>query len=390
MKILVVDDAPDMRLVIEHLLINLGHEVDTAVDGADAWLKIKATEFQVVISDWMMPNLNGLDLCSLVRKSPFDHYIYFILLTGLSGKKNLINGIKAGADDFVSKPVDANELEIRLRSAERVLELESTLALKNQALQESNERIQKDLVNAEETQLSLLPEPLDIEQLKTSWLYKPAIYVGGDTFNYFSPSPEFLVFFSIDISGHGVSSAMLSMSLQASLALKRGFYGGPIKRDGLGGIPKIFADNVNKMVLDNASHHYLTMIFGIIDFKEKDIHFVQSGHPHPLWYEKETNKIKPIEIDGFPIGLYDGAEFETQHLKYKPGDKFILYSDGISENESAINGEMLESDNLYRHFEQVKSLPGDEMIDEISTKWLTPEQMKELPDDLSILVFEFK
>lgn len=390
MKILVVDDAPDMRLVIKHLLINLGHDVDTAVDGADAWLKIKETEYQVVISDWVMPNLNGLDLCSLVRDESFDHYIYFILLTGMSGKKNLISGIEAGADDFVNKPVDANELKVRLRSAERVLDLEYTLAQKNLALEESNERIQKDLVNAEETQLSLLPEPLNLEHLKSSWLYKPAIYVGGDTFNYFSPSPDFLVFFSIDISGHGVSSAMLSMSLQASLALKRGFYGGPIKRDGLGAIPKIFADNVNKMLLDNASHHYLTMIFGIMDFKEKDIHFVQSGHPHPLWYEKKNNTMKPIEIDGFPIGLYDGAEFETQHLKYNSGDKFILYSDGISENESALNGEMLESDNLYQHFEEIKDHTGDEMIQQISDTWLTPKQMRELPDDLSILVFEFQ
>ncbi len=390
MKILVVDDARDMRMVTEHLLKKLGHEVSTAVDGEDAWAKLQEAEYQVVISDWVMPNLDGIELCKRVRNAPFERYIYFILLTGMSGKKNFINGIEAGADEFATKPADIGELEVRLRSAQRVLELEDTLAQKNKALQKAHNRIQQDLVNAENTQLSLLPEFLDTEHIRSSWLYKPAIYVGGDTFNYFAPSADILVFFSIDISGHGISSAMLSMSLQSSLAFKRGLYGSPISAEYIADMPSIFAGNLNKMLLGGSTDHYLTMIFGIIDFKEKELHYVQAGHPHPIWFDKATNTLESIPINGFPIGLYEGAVYETQHRSFSHGDKFIVYSDGISENESALGGGLLDMENLYQHFAEIKQSSAEEMIGEISTNWLTKEQMKSLPDDLSVLIFEFK
>ena len=390
MKILVVDDARDMRIVIQHLLKKLGHQVDVAVDGEDAWVKIKEGDYQVIVSDWVMPNLDGLELCKRIRKTSFDRYIYFILLTGMSGKQNLISGIDAGADDFATKPADIEELEVRLRSAERVLKLEDTLAQKNTALSEAHERLQIDLVNAENTQLSLLPPPLDNHHVRSSWLYKPAIYVGGDTFNYFIPRPDILVFFSIDISGHGISSAMLSMSLQSSLPFKRGLYGNPISPEHIADMPQIFASNLNKMIVESGSDHYLTMIFGIIDFKEKDLHYVQAGHPHPMWFDSKENTLEPLEVNGFPVGLFDGAEYETEHRKFNSGDQFILYSDGISENESALGGGMLEADNLYNHFQDIKGKSGDEMIEKISKTWLSPEQMRELPDDLSLLIFEFK
>lgn len=390
MKILVVDDARDMRIVIQHLLKKLGHQVDVAVDGEDAWVKLEEADYQVIISDWVMPNLDGLELCKRVRNASFDRYIYFILLTGMSGKQNLISGIDAGADDFATKPAEIEELEVRLRSAARVLELEDTLAQKNRALEETHERLQIDLVNAENTQLALLPKPLDTDHVRSAWLYKPAIYVGGDTFNYFTPRPNILVFFSIDISGHGISSAMLSMSLQSSIAFKRSLYGSPINPEYIADMPRVFASNLNKMIVEGGTDHYLTMIFGIIDFNEKELHYVQAGHPHPMWFDRKEDTLEPLAVNGFPVGLFDGAEYETQHRKFLSGDQLILYSDGISENESALGGGMLEADNLYNHFQDVKGKSGDEMIEKISKTWLSPEQMRELPDDLSVLIFEFK
>lgn len=390
MKILVVDDARDMRMIFQHILKKLGHDVDTAFDGEDAWSKLQKNEYQVILSDWVMPNLDGLELCKRVRSTSFEHYIYFILLTGMSSKQDLISGIKAGADDFATKPIDMEELEIRLRSAQRVLELEDSLAEKNKALVETHKRIQIDLVNAENTQISLLPKPIDSEFLKSSWLYKPAIYIGGDTFNYFYPSSELLVFFSIDISGHGISSAMLSMSLQVSLALKRSYYEKPITRENIPQIPELFASNVNKMLCNVKTDHYLTMVFGIIDFNEKDIHYVQAGHPHPFFYEKKTNSLSVLENNGYPVGLFEDIEYETQRFTFSEGDKFILFSDGINENTSAINNKILEGDNLYKHFDKIKEDSCESMVETISKNWFTPEQLKALPDDLSILIFEFK
>ncbi len=390
MNILVVDDSSEIRLIIQHYLKKFDHNVDLAIDGGEAWEKITNNEYQVIISDWKMPIMNGLELCKKIRRAKFKSYIYFILLTGMSGKQNILDSIKAGIDDFVSKPIDSDELEIRLSSAERVLNLEETLERKNVALEKINTQLSTDLKNATNTQISLLPANLNSKHFSTAWLYKPAVFVGGDTFNYFSPSPEFLVFYKIDISGHGISAAMLSMSLQSTLGLKRGLYGGAINRESSYDLPRIFAKNLNKMMLENTTDHYLTMIFGIVDIKLNQMHFVQAGQPYPMWFDNEKNKLNQLNIDGFPVGLIPDAEYETQHINYNSGDKFIIYSDGINEIDSAITHEKLESNTLYEHFNAIKKLSPAKMINKIKNTWLLEEQVKDLPDDISVLIFEFK
>lgn len=390
MNILVVDDSSEIRLIIKHYLLKFKHTVDLAVDGDDAWEKIKSNEYQVIISDWKMPKLNGLALCEKIRSHQFNRYLYFILLTGMSGKGNILDAIKAGVDDFVSKPIESDELEIRLRSATRVLELESSLERKNKVLKKINDQLETDLKNATETQLSLLPSYLDTKNIKSAWFYQPAVFVGGDTFNYFSPSPDFLVFFNLDVSGHGISSAMLSMFLQSTLGLKRSLYGGGINTESAHKLPEVFAQNLNNMLLETSSDHYITMIFGIMDFNTKELHYVQAGHPHPLWYNNDNKELSEINVDGFPIGLVSSATYETQHVSYKPGDKFIVYSDGISETSSAINNKQFDSAVLFDHFNQIKKDSPTQMIEKVKDTWLTKKQLNKLPDDINILVFEFQ
>jgi sigma-B regulation protein RsbU (phosphoserine phosphatase) len=390
MNILVVDDSSEIRLIIKHYLLKFKHTVDLAVDGDDAWEKINKDEYQVIICDWKMPKLNGLKLCEKIRNHHFDRYLYFILLTGMSGKHNILDAIKAGVDDFVSKPIESDELEIRLRSATRVLELESSLERKNKVLKKINDKHEIDLKNATETQLCLLPLFLNNDNIKSAWFYQPAIFVGGDTFNYFSPSPDFLVFFNLDVSGHGISSAMLSMFLQSTLGLKRSLYGGCIDRESAYSLPEVFAKNLNEMLLEISSDHYITMIFGIVDFKQKELHYVQAGHPQPLWYSQEKQELSEININGFPIGLIPSATYETQHINYKPGDKFIIYSDGISETNSALNNKIFDSTVLFDHFNQIKNDPPTQMIETIKDSWLIKENLKNLPDDINFLIFEFQ
>ena len=389
MNILVVDDSSEIRLIIKHYLLKFKHTVDLAIDGDDAWNKILTNDYQVIISDWKMPKLDGLELCKKIRNHDFKHYKYFILLTGMSGKHNTLDAIKSGVDDFVNKPVDSDELEIRLRSASRVLKLESSLEQKNEVLEKINFQLEADLKQATATQLSVLPAFLDTDNIKSAWFYKPAIYVGGDTFNYYSPSSDFLVFFNLDVSGHGMSSAMLSMFLQSTLGLKRSLYSGAITRENAYSLPEVFAQNLNEMLLEGSFNHYITMIFGIVDFKQKQLHYVQAGHPHPLWFNKEKQELSELDIDGFPVGLISEATYETQHIDYKSGDKFIIYSDGIAEINSAITHKNFDNDVLFEHFNDIKDDQPSAMIETINDTWLVQEQLEKLPDDINILIFEF-
>jgi sigma-B regulation protein RsbU (phosphoserine phosphatase) len=123
MKILVVDDDRVCRLIITKLLTDMGHECAGAADGKEAWGLLQKQYYPCVVSDWTMPEMDGLDLCRHIRKGKWGRYTYVILLTARTGKKDYKEGMEAGADDFLFKPCDENQLFMRVRVAERILGL---------------------------------------------------------------------------------------------------------------------------------------------------------------------------------------------------------------------------------------------------------------------------
>lgn len=137
MKVLVVDDDPISRRLLQADLQKWGYEVTIAADGTEAWRLFEEGDFPLVISDWMMPGLDGLELIRRIRASARPNYVYTILLTAMSHKEELVQGMQAGADDFVSKPFDRSELQVRLRAGERIIKLEQKLIEQNQALREA-------------------------------------------------------------------------------------------------------------------------------------------------------------------------------------------------------------------------------------------------------------
>lgn len=123
MKILAVEDDAVARAVLRKALQKLGHEVIGAKDGLEAWALMEAEPVRVIVSDWMMPNLSGLELCRKLRARAGAEYVYFILITANSADSaNRIEAADAGVDDFLSKPLNVEELWMRLRVAERILQ----------------------------------------------------------------------------------------------------------------------------------------------------------------------------------------------------------------------------------------------------------------------------
>jgi DNA-binding response OmpR family regulator len=125
MKILVAEDDKVSRLVLSTGLRKLGHEVIEAADGQEAWSLFRSGDVHMVITDWMMPNMDGLHLCRSIRAELESKYTYIIMLTALGGKESYLEGMKAGADDFITKPFDIDGLAARLRVAERILKLQA-------------------------------------------------------------------------------------------------------------------------------------------------------------------------------------------------------------------------------------------------------------------------
>ena len=123
MKILIAEDDPVSVKILQFTLEHYGHEVVVAASGSEAWEKFDADPVRVIVSDWMMPSLDGLQLCAKVRERPKTDYTYFILLTAINtGRENLRLAMDAGIDDFLNKPLDREAILMRLRVAERILE----------------------------------------------------------------------------------------------------------------------------------------------------------------------------------------------------------------------------------------------------------------------------
>ena len=125
MKILIADDSRLCRVVLGATLKTLGHEAVPVTDGEEAWDRLRQEHFPVIISDWLMPGVGGLDLCRLVRGRDTGKYQYFILLTSQDDRASYLHAMEAGVDDFLAKPVDEEQLRARLGVAERILGLQS-------------------------------------------------------------------------------------------------------------------------------------------------------------------------------------------------------------------------------------------------------------------------
>nr|MDQ3039987.1 response regulator [Pseudomonadota bacterium] len=129
MKILIADDDMTSRLLLGATLKKLGHDVTAVDDGVQALASWRQEQPALIISDWMMPGMDGLELCSHIRAEPGLQYTYLMLLTSLGGKGRYLDGMQAGADDFISKPYDEELLAARLQVAERILALHHTLRM---------------------------------------------------------------------------------------------------------------------------------------------------------------------------------------------------------------------------------------------------------------------
>lgn len=142
MKILIAEDDAVSRTILQRAVEKIGHECLAAADGETAWrLYQENLDLEVIISDWMMPGMDGIELCRLVRGDGRDAYTYFVFLTALGDREHLLIGLEAGADDYLSKPLDRDELQVRLISAFRVTALHRRLAQQRDELEKLNRRL---------------------------------------------------------------------------------------------------------------------------------------------------------------------------------------------------------------------------------------------------------
>ena len=221
MRILLAEDERITLRTLQRQLEGWDHSVVAAQDGAEAWEQFQQQPFDIVVTDWDMPRMDGRELIRCIRGSDASSYTYLIMLTGRSEKADLVAGMEAGADDFLAKPFDRSELRVRLNAGERIIELEQELAARNQALSKANERMTRDLNAAADMQRDLLPKELPAGLgARFAWHFEPCDELGGDILNVLPLDEHHVAIYLLDVTGHGVPAALLSVTLSQVLTTR--------------------------------------------------------------------------------------------------------------------------------------------------------------------------
>lgn len=403
MRILITDDSKLIQTLLVTLLNKWGHEVLIAEDGLDAWEVLQREPVQFLISDRMMPGMDGLTLCRKIRAANFPNYIYIILLTAISSKESLVEGLEAGADDYLVKPFNAEELRVRILAGARVLQLEAELQVKNDKLNDAYKIIQRDLEGAAKMQRSLLPpHSMTIGNVYFEWLLLPVTFVAGDILNYFKLlDDQHVAFYHLDVSGHGVPSAMLSVTLAKLIANETKpnnslhlSVTAPVdlpfkdRRQGRNETD-IVVSNLNKAFqADNDNDMYFTMVYGTLDMLSGELQFCQAGHPSPVFLPVE-GEVKLVGDGGFPVGMLPDVSFDTYTLQLQPGDRLFLYSDGVTECGNSESGELFGEERLIAWLTENRKLALPELKNALEKKLLEWRASTEFEDDVSLLALEF-
>lgn len=334
MKVLVVDDDALSLRLLGALVERLGHEPIAAPDGLAAWELFEQHRCGVVISDWNMPGLDGIGLLKRIRAAGGDGYTYFIMLTARSDREDVSAGMAAGADDLLTKPVSRDDLAARLNVGQRIVLLQREVAGRNLELMSANARMRQDLAVAARVQESLLPSaPPLVPGMSFAWAYRPCEDLGGDTLGLFRIDERHLGFYVLDVSGHGVPSALLAVQVSRSLAPMAS--GGLLVRDGVVTPPGEVVRALNRLYpMNSAILQFFTIIYGVYDLQAHRLRMVSAGHPGPIVVG--PHGVRVLNLTGHPIGcLPDGeAEFDEMELDVAAGERLVFYSDGAYEAAS--------------------------------------------------------
>ena len=376
LKILVIDDDPAIQLLLKRTLTQQGYQVTIASDGKEGLAKAKEITPAMVICDWLMPKMNGLEVCRQVKSLPELSTTFFVLLTSLGSVEDKVKGLDAGSDDFLCKPIEMYELNARVRAGLRLHQL-------SRDLQKQKQLLEAELAEAADYVSSILPQPLNELATSIDVRFIPSRQLGGDSFDYYWLDREHLVIYLLDVSGHGLRAALPSLSvinLLRSRGLPQVDYHKP--SDVLKGLNNAFPMN-------ERNDKYFTIWYGVYNPKKRRLTYASAGHPPAILFSPQNNKLEVIKLKtpGFPIGMFSDAIYQDNYSQISSQDCLYIFSDGIYEVEQE-NGELLGIEHLVDLL-KLKQLGTITSLDQVIEKVLSCNSKQHLDDDLSIMEIDF-
>ncbi|GIP34074.1 SpoIIE family protein phosphatase [Paenibacillus sp. J2TS4] len=379
MSILVVDDNPVNLIIIEKILKNEGYPDCIKVNSAHElfdYLKIDSDEpmdcdVDLILLDLMMPEIDGLEACRRLQKVERLKDIPIIIVTALGDSNKLAEALDLGASDYVMKPINKVELMARIRAALR-LKYEMDWHI------ERDRKIRYELDLAKQVQRSVLSLPIDDELINIRANYYPSSELAGDMYSWFPIDEHRYGIILLDTMGHGISSSLVCMFISSVL------------QDTITELtdPEKVIHELNRYMSqlyskDHFIHYYFTAIYMVVDTRNKQIEYVNAGHPPAVVFH-DGDQISKMDRGSCAVGFFDKIEIEKSVIRYKDTARIFMFTDGLMEvlEEEGMDGFQA----LTAKLEQCKDMEMEDFV-----QWLVPEELRnDHEDDMCLVIVRTK
>lgn len=383
-KILIIDDDDAVRSSLVAYLEDSGYLVEDAQDGGSGLKTFNQSEPDVVLCDLRMPKMDGLTVLSEIKKTSPETPV--IVVSGAGVMTDVVQALRLGASDYIVKPVV--DMEILVHSVEQCLEKKKLidqnllyreeLEAANQELRERISLLKQDQKAGRHIQQRMLPrQEYEAGEYRIQHRLFPSLYLSGDFVDYFRITEDKILLYMADVSGHGASSAFVTVLLKnLTIRLRKAY-----KKSGKDDIlqPALVLERINKELLETGMGKHLTIFYGVLDTKENTLVYSIGGHL-PLPILKSGRRCEFLSNNGgFAVGLFEEAEYSQQELSIASEDfSLITFSDGVLEllgDKSLLEKEQFLLDLVAAGADNI-----DGICDSLKLK-----SVQDAPDDIAIL-----
>src|SRR3984885_11040026 len=374
--ILLVDDAPANIQVVNSILKDI-YKIRIATNGAKALELANATPPpDLILLDVMMPEMDGYEVCTRLKRDSQTRDIPVIFLTGQTEIEDETKGFEVGAVDYIHKPFSPAVVKARVQTHLVLRGIREQLALQLQA-------IQKELETARQIQLSILPrETPKLEGLDIAARYIPMTSVAGDFYDFIMVDEKHLGILIADVSGHGMPAALIASMLKIALAAQV-----PHAAD-----PAQVLSGLNQALCGKFQHHHVTAAYLFVDIAKGTLTYAGAGHPPMLMWSPSSTGVRGVEENGLFLGKFPWATYFSLELPLSADDWCLLYTDGIP--ETANHAEIEVGTERFREFlatgqSTSASQFADRLLEELSS-WAARGVGEELDDDITLVAIHVK
>lgn len=374
--VLVVDDAPANLQIVRSILKD-DLRIRVATSGAKALELVKIDPLpDLILLDVMMPEMDGYEVCAILKAAPETKDIPVIFLTGKTETDDETKGFEVGAVDYIHKPFTPAVVKARVHT--HLVLRESRELLARQLLDINNE-----LEMAREIQLSILPHEIPkIRGLEIAARYIPMGSVAGDFYDFIVVDEKRIGVLIADVSGHGLPAALIASMLKGALAAQT-----PHASD-----PARVLAGLNRSFCGRFRNHFVTAAYVFLDMDKHSMSYAGAGHPPLLLWRTAARCASEVLENGLMLGLFPHATYSLIEIPLEPGDKAILYTDGILETTSPSKEDF--GVDLFRGFlESNHGLKADtfanSFLDELA-RWSERPKESGQDDDVTLLVIDFQ